>query len=130
MSNKPAPCIVLFVANVARCTAFYCEIAKMTRLHEESSYAILECNGLELVIHAFYGSANALDSAEEPPTVREDSCFKLCLPVTSIENARAIAPAWGGHIKPQESEWESRGIRACDGHDPEGNVIQVRQSVV
>ena len=34
----------------------------------------------------------------------------------------------GGRVKPVHDEWEARGFRACDGHDPEGNVIQVRES--
>lgn len=25
-------------------------------------------------------------------------------------------------------EWEARGFRACDGRDPEGNVLQVREA--
>lgn len=32
-----------------------------------------------------------------------------------------------GAIKPKENEWESRSFRECDGHDPDGNAIQVRE---
>ena len=39
----------------------------------------------------------------------------------------ALAPTLGGAIKPPEAEWEARGFRAVDGHDPEGNVVQFRE---
>jgi hypothetical protein len=28
-----------------------------------------------------------------------------------------------------EREWEFEGAKVCDGHDPEGNVFQLRQAV-
>jgi hypothetical protein len=28
-----------------------------------------------------------------------------------------------------EKEFEARGFRACDGYDPEGNVVQLREDV-
>jgi hypothetical protein len=28
-----------------------------------------------------------------------------------------------------EREWEFEGAKVCDGHDPEGNVFQIRQAV-
>jgi len=27
-----------------------------------------------------------------------------------------------------EREWELRGANVCDGHDPEGNIFQLRQA--
>lgn len=44
-----------------------------------------------------------------------------------IAAARSLAAANGGAIKSPQHEWEARGFRACDGYDPEGNVIQVRE---
>jgi hypothetical protein len=32
-----------------------------------------------------------------------------------------------GGIDPAESEWIFQGYRVCDGHDPEGNVVQFQQ---
>jgi predicted enzyme related to lactoylglutathione lyase len=39
----------------------------------------------------------------------------------------AVAAAHGGAVQPAAREWEARGFRACDGHDPEGNIFQVRE---
>jgi hypothetical protein len=30
-------------------------------------------------------------------------------------------------LNPPDAEWLFEGSRVCDGHDPEGNVFQLRQ---
>jgi hypothetical protein len=51
---------------------------------------------------------------------------KLCFGVHGMARARALAAQFGGELNGPEREWEFRGRQVCDGHDPEGNVIQVR----
>ena len=41
--------------------------------------------------------------------------------------AGALADGLGGLVDPPEREWTAGGLRACDGHDPEGNVLQLRE---
>jgi predicted enzyme related to lactoylglutathione lyase len=122
--HDPVPAVVVFVADVPRLTAFYRELGAMTLTHGDAEHSVLEIEGFHLVVHALAGEVRV---GEGGIRVREDSCVKLCIPVASIAGARAIAAAHGGAIKPPEREWEGRGFRACDGHDPEGNVIQVRE---
>ncbi len=57
---------------------------------------------------------------------REDSYLKVCVPVQSLTESRALAQALGGRVASPDREWEARGFRACDGHDPEGNIVQLR----
>lgn len=120
--SGPLPGAVLFVANVERVAAFYEALAAMRRVAGDADHVVLEVAGFELVVHRLRGEPEPADGR-----VREDSYWKLCLPVESIAAARARAPALGGLIQPTDREWESRGVRACDGHDPEGNVVQVRE---
>lgn len=117
---------VLFVGDVGGMTRFYRHLAAMTVIHEDADHAVLEIGGFQLVIHALAGEAADARCAGSV-AVREDSYIKLCLPVDSIAAARLSAAAHGGQIKSPEWEWEARGFRACDGHDPEGNVLQVRE---
>ncbi len=124
MSTKPKPSVVVFVADVRRVSAFYRELASMKMLIEEDDHAVMEAEGIELVIHRLAGEPQ-VPAAE---TLRQESYVKLCLPVASIAAARSFAAANGGAIKSADHEWEARGFRACDGHDPEGNVIQVREN--
>lgn len=128
MTSKPMPSIVLFVADVARLTRFYRELAGMKLLHEDESHSVLEIDGLQMVVHAISGEFDVASEQVGGPKVREDAYLKLCLPVDGIAEARIRACALGGHVKSAEHAWEARGFRACDGHDPEGNVFQVRES--
>ena len=130
LSTAPAPTVVVFVSDVQRVSTFYRELASMRILLEDDVHCVMEIGGFQLVIHALRGEPEVLPAKHGRIPVREDSYVKLCLPVESIGTARAVALKHGGGIKPPEHEWEARGFRACDGHDPEGNVIQVRESAV
>ncbi len=126
--HPPLPSAVLFVAQVRELTAFYRDVASMAIIHEEPGHAVLERDGFQLVVHALRGKPTSLLKSDGEINVREDSHVKLCLPVHRIADARSCAAALGGSIKPPEREWQARGFRACDGHDPEGNVFQVREA--
>lgn len=127
MNSALDPAVVLFVANVQRVATFYEAVAQMRRLTEDDAHVVLAIDGFQLVIHRMYGVADGESDGTGAPVVREDSYTKLCLPVASLHDARATAKAHGGALKPATHEWEARGFRACDGHDPEGNVIQLRE---
>jgi predicted enzyme related to lactoylglutathione lyase len=128
VSSMPIPAAVLFVANVPRMTQFYRDVAAMRLLHEARDHAILELQGFQLVIHAIRGEVGAQSVNDVQPDIRQDCHIKLCFPVESIDGARATAASLGGAIQPPGRVWEARGFRACDGNDPEGNVLQVRES--
>jgi predicted enzyme related to lactoylglutathione lyase len=128
MPQLPKPSVVVFVADVPRMTRFYATVAGMTHVSADATHAVLELEGLQLVIHALHGEPSVEPGHGGAVPVREDSYVKVCLPVASIAAARAAAAALGGALHPPDREWQVRGFRACDGHDPEGNVIQVRQT--
>ena len=125
----PKPSVVVFVSNVQRVSDFYRELASMRVEVEDSAHIVLDMEGFQLVIHALRG-APTTGNAETVVRAREDSYLKVCLPVASIDAARTIAAEKGGAIKSREHEWVARGFRACDGHDPEGNIIQVREASI
>lgn len=125
MPATPLPALVLFVSDVERVSRFYLGISDLQLMHQDADHAVLEGWGFQLVMHRIHGETPA---APGEPVVREDSYTKLCLPVASIAQARAAASAHGGFVKGASSEWAARGFRACDGHDPEGNVLQVREA--
>lgn len=125
MSSRPTPSVVVFVADVERVARFYRELADMALQHADASFIVLAIDGLELTIHAM---PDAPPVRERDVVLRAETHVKLCLPVTSIGEARERAWRLGGGIRDVAAEWAWRGFRACDGHDPEGNVIQVRES--
>jgi predicted enzyme related to lactoylglutathione lyase len=121
--SKLKPGIVIFARDVARVATFYEQVAAMSEVHSAGGHVALESEHLQLVIHVISQRVEVSD----PPKVRENASMKLCLPVSSIAGARETARKLGGMVGPEADEWEALGFRACDGHDPEGNVIQVRE---
>lgn len=126
MADRLVASVVLFVENVQRMADFYRAVGAMQVVHADNDHVVLAIPGMELVIHGFGGQTGQEAQAAGPVEVREDSYWKFCFPVASIAEARAQAEKLGGRIGGLEKEWEARGFRACDGHDPEGNVLQVR----
>ena len=61
-----------------------------------------------------------------PPEPREDTPIKLVFGVEDIAHARNRAAELCGAMN--EREWEFEGVKVCDGHDPEGNIFQLRQT--
>ncbi len=127
MPNLPTPSVVLFVNDIAPMRTFYQQLGVMTLIHDAADHAVLEIAGLQLVIHALPAHIRDAWPVAAPPVVREDTYIKFCLPVASIAAARTLAASLGGSIKPASDEFAARDFRACDGHDPEGNVIQLRE---
>ena len=128
MNTRPLPSVVLFVANVERVASFYKAVGAMQSVAGDSDHVVLETEGFQLVVHQLSGEPEPIHDSPDKVRVREDSYSKLCLPVQSISAARSLAASFGGFVKPAQHEWQARGFRACDGNDPEGNVIQVRES--
>jgi predicted enzyme related to lactoylglutathione lyase len=126
VATLPAPSAVVFAADVGRLSDFYRRVAAMTVVHADLDHVVLELQGFQLVVHHLAGEPSAPTGRV---SVREDSYIKVCLPVASLSEARGTANALGGAVQTADHEWQARGFRACDGHDPEGNVFQVRESL-
>ncbi len=125
MVEYPKAAAVIFVGNLPRVCDFYCHITGGVVTTRDSEHAVLSWPGFDLVIHRIPNEPGT--DSSNPPSVREDSYIKVCLPVESIEASRGQASLYGGHVKDRAFEWEARGFRACDGYDPEGNVFQLRE---
>jgi len=127
MPNKPKPSAVVFAKNVDRVATFYREMISMSVVHTDPDHIVLDVQVMQLVIHAIPKHIADAIEINDPPQVRAGLPIKLCLPVLSIAEARAKASGLGGKVDPKEDEWQARDFIACDGHDPEGNVIQLRE---
>lgn len=119
---------VIFASDVARLATFYERLAEMVPAGEEDGAVFLENDALQLVIHPLPPGV-AEQVAVVPPTPRWRSAVKLVLPVDSLARVRAQAAALGGGLKEASAAFTCRDFRACDGHDPEGNIIQFREAL-
>jgi hypothetical protein len=126
MSDHERAGAVLYAKDVARVSAFYAGIAGMAVTHTEADHVVLESPSLQLVVVAIPAAIAATIDIADPPQRRTDTPIKLAFAVESLDGARKAAPLLGGELDPVEREWVFRQHRVCDGHDPEGNVVQFR----
>jgi predicted enzyme related to lactoylglutathione lyase len=118
---------VIHAKDVARVSAFYASVAGLARSRTEPDHASLESSALQLFIVAMNAGIAAAVQSANPPVPRENTALKFIFPVASLEAARALATRAGGALKPAQAESAFNGWRHCDGHDPEGNVFQLRE---
>lgn len=130
MTYQPLPGAVIFAKDVARLAAFYEQIFTLAVKYTAPDKVILETSSLLLVIHAIPASVANNITITEPPLIRENSALKLILPVVNLAETRSKASALGGGLAPESMEWSAGSFNACDGFDPEGNVLQFRESAI
>ena len=125
---------MLYAKDIDRVSSFYAAVAGLVTTHRGDGYVVLTLPGpqgpaWELIVHAIPPEVAESIHVTFPPERREDAATKLVLPVTDLSQARREAVRLAGVLDPAEREWSWNGVRACDGHDPEGNVFQVRVAV-
>jgi predicted enzyme related to lactoylglutathione lyase len=118
---------IVYAKDIHRLARFYAAVADLEVMHEVDDHIVLESENVELVIVAIPAATAARIVITTPPQRRENTAFKLVLPVPSLSQARTTAEANGGELNPPGKEWSFQGLRVCDGCDPEGNMIQLRE---
>ena len=108
-------------------TAFYAAVLDMATVEVEDDFALLQSDDTELVVVRIPEEIAAEIDIAEPPVRRGEQTVKAVFGVSSIADARAVAPRFGGIVDPPEAERSFRDAVVCDGHDPEGNVFRLRQ---
>ena len=126
-SRVGKPGAVLFAKDPQRVARFYEVLAGMTITHAGKDIIVLESPGHQLMVHPIPPKIARSIKITIPPQRRTQAAVKLVFAVGSIAETRARASDLGGALNPPERMFEARGFRACDGHDPEGNVIQFRE---
>ena len=118
---------VLYAKNLARVSAFYAQVCGLRTSPVENDHVVLESPAFQLVVLAIPEAIAATIAIATPPIRRENTPIKLVFFVDSIDAARECAVSLGGALNPSEREWRFEGGRVCDGYDPEGNVLQLRE---
>ncbi|MBK9516896.1 MAG: glyoxalase/bleomycin resistance/dioxygenase family protein [Anaeromyxobacter sp.] len=118
---------MVFALDLERLTRFHEEVLSLRPVERGPHHAVLEAPGHQVVLHAIPPEIASGLEVTRPPQRREEAAIKPFFPVASLAAARAVAASLGGVVDPSDREWAGGGFRACDGHDPEGNVIQLRE---
>jgi catechol 2,3-dioxygenase-like lactoylglutathione lyase family enzyme len=119
---------VVYCLNLARMRAFYERVCALETLDDGPGFVVLGLEDVEVsLVQASPDAVAAHSPLPDPVPRRVDNPVKLVLPVDSLAEARAAAPALGGLVDPESCTWPFRGGRICDGQDPEGNVVAFRE---
>jgi len=119
---------VIFAKSLDCVADFYSSVLGLTEANRNIDHIVLESPGFQLVVHKIPGDRAATVEVAVPPVRRATAAFKPVFFVPSIASVRVVAEANGGVMEPVGKEWSFNGVTVCDGLDPEGNVIQFRES--
>jgi predicted enzyme related to lactoylglutathione lyase len=123
------PGTVIFTHDKERLARFYQALSGWAVTASDDVITVLRSEHAELVLHRIPAEYGGAPDHDAPAPAREDSYLKPFFPVESLQGAREAAAQHGGRLRPAEDEWGARGFRACEGVDPDGNVIQCREWV-
>jgi predicted enzyme related to lactoylglutathione lyase len=120
----PLRCVLLYVKDLPRMTAFYRDALQLATLPDRSSdgWTELDAGGATIGLHAIPEHIARDIEITSPPAAREEGAMKLIFGVEDVESARARLTAHGAVM------FEGTPWGACDGLDPEGNVFQISSS--
>jgi predicted enzyme related to lactoylglutathione lyase len=128
MANPFTAGAIVYAKDIQRLARFYAAVADLEIVHEADDHVVLESETYELVIVAIPAAIAARIVISTPPERRENTALKLSFLVDSLSETRVAAKEAGGELNPPAKEWDFQGMRVCDGCDPEGNMIQVREA--
>ena len=128
MSYETRTGAVLFARRPDHVATFYSSVLGLSEATRDDDHILLESPGFQLVVHRIPGQAAAPTDAAAPLVRRATAAFKPVFFVHDLARVRSLAHTHGGAMEPQEKEWSFNGILVCDALDPEGNVIQFRQT--
>jgi catechol-2,3-dioxygenase len=121
---------VLYVRRLDTMSAFYRECFGLEIAETTDDYCVLESGAWTLSLVLAPDSVAATFQASAPPVRRVGTPIKLAFHVPSIEGLRLVVARFGGQLDSAGTQWEFRGLRHCDGLDPEGNVVQMTEPLV
>ena len=128
MSGPARAGLFIYAKDLARLARFYESLLGMQRVHAAGDLVVLRSPDIQLTLHAIPPHIAASITVSSPPERREDAALKFFFTVPSFTDAAATAPGLGGDVL--REQWQGPGFRVCNAVDPEGNIFQIRESVV
>jgi predicted enzyme related to lactoylglutathione lyase len=118
---------VIYVIDLPKMGAFYEQCFGLVTVESDDSYRLLESEAWTLTLVKAPSRIAAKVEITSPPRRRTDAPIKLTFAVANIAATRVRAAELGGQIDAADTQWVFLGSLRCDGIDPEGNVILLRQ---
>jgi predicted enzyme related to lactoylglutathione lyase len=118
---------VLYVKQLDRMRSFYELCFGFEASDQAEDYCLLDSDRWTLSLVVIPPDVAATIHVSAPPRRRDAAPIKLAFHVANIDGLRPVVAGTGGQIDPGTTAWDFQGFRHCDGVDPEGNVIQLRE---
>lgn len=116
---------LIYAKDLSRLATFYQTLLGMTIVHQSAEIVVLHAPDVHLIVHQIPPHIAATFEIASPPALRDDAALKPFFSVSSFADAHAVAaPLGGGVFGPS---YDGPGFRITNAHDPEGNIIQLRE---
>jgi predicted enzyme related to lactoylglutathione lyase len=115
---------LIYAKDLQRMSTFYRRLLDMRLVHADPDHHVTESGQLQLIVHAIPAHIAATSDIASPPELREEQAIKLLFTIASLAAAEAVAPALGGALIGKTCSVSGFNVR--DGHDPEGNIFELR----
>jgi predicted enzyme related to lactoylglutathione lyase len=119
----------IYAIDLARMTEFYCRVLEISIVESlDDDFATLASadRAIEISIVAIPRHIADEITFDDPVAPRVETAIKLSFVVDDLDACRTHAVSLGGALRVADEGWVWNGFTHCDGHDPEGNVFQVR----
>jgi predicted enzyme related to lactoylglutathione lyase len=117
---------VIYVSDLDRVRRFYEAVCGLTAAESGPDSVTLRSGATALHLVVVPRAIAPTISVSDPPQRRVHTPIKLVFVVTDLAVARRRAADAGGTLDEAAHEWRHGDAVVCDGHDPEGNVVQLR----
>jgi len=118
---------LIYAKDLLRLSQFYQQLLGMRLLHADEDHQVIESADLQLIIHAIPAHIASTFTIATPPQPREEQAIKLFFTVDSLSAARTLAHSLGGALF--DKTYSGPGFQVRNGCDPEGNILQLRESL-
>lgn len=127
MSGPARAGVLIYAKHLESLSQFYEQTLDMRVLAADSNHRVIENTDLQLVLHAIPAHIASGIEIDSPPQPREEQAIKPFFSVASLGAAEATAAAFGGFVF--GPTWDGPGFRVRNACDPEGNIVQLRETL-
>ena len=128
MPGPAAAGVLIYAKNLDGLSHFYQQVLSMQELHRSGDIVALESSALQLVIHAIPAHISDQIQITQPPLRRENVALKFFITVPSLVDAEQWVHKLGGQVF--DERWQGPGFVVRNAMDCEGNVFQLRESLL
>jgi predicted enzyme related to lactoylglutathione lyase len=125
MSGPARAGALIYAHDLERLSGFYRRLLGMQLRHADADHQVIESEDIQLIVHAIPPHIAATFRIASPPELREEQALKLFFSVPALAGAATLAASLGGALFGPDHA--GPGFTARNGHDPEGNIFQLRE---